>query len=290
MAILPKLKRRFVLAEADFHSGHKLGLCNPATKVRDADTGTAQPLELGVFQKQLWQTRQGYLKNAFDIVGMRDCTYMMVGDIAHGNGHVEQLMGTRVSDQYTIARYNVLPIIERRNVRTVRLMSGTGVHSFGEGTAEIVVAERLQEQFPRKDISVVAHGRFRIGGVEFDVAHHGPGRGSRWWLEGNTARYHLRDRMLKDLAARMEPAHVYLYGHHHVDVCEMIRFAWCGKIYRSYLVVLPSWCGLGEYARKITRSEPFVENGLYLFEVNDGRVIVYDEFVARFDTRVKETL
>lgn len=291
MATKP-IQRRFALAEADLHSFHKLGLCNPDTLVMDADTGTEQPLGIGLgeFQRYMWERRQEYINNAFDIIGARPCAYLMVGDVTHGNGHSEQLMGSRISDQYAVAHYNLLPIVERRNVRQVRLMTGTGVHSFGEGTSEIVVAARLREKFKRKDISVVGHGRFDIGGAIFDVAHHGPGRGSRWWLEGNTARYHLRDRMTRDLSMGKRPAHVYLYGHHHVDVCEMVRIPWQGETYRSYIVVLPSWCGLGEYARKVTRSAPVIENGLYLFEIVDGRVIVYDEFVSRFDVRIEETL
>ncbi len=290
MAILPQLKKRYVLAEADTHSGHKLGLCNPLTKVLDADTGTAQLLELGIFQQYLWQERTKYIKNAFDIIRSHPCTYILNGDVTHGNGHTEQLMGSLISYQFTIAHYNLLPIIERRNVRTIRLMSGTGVHSFGEGTAEITVAERLQADFKRKDIGVLAHGRLEIGGGIFDVSHHGPSGGSRWWLEGNTARYHLRDRMMRDLSIGLEPAHVYLYAHYHTDIHEVLRIVWNGRVYRSHLVVLPSWCGLGEYARKVTKSTPIIENGLYLFEINDGRVTVYDEFVSRFDTRVEQTL
>ena len=292
MAILPQLKKRFVLAEADPHSGHILGLCNPKTKVLDADTGTAQPLDakLGEFQQYLWQERTRYIKNAFDIIRSHPCTYILNGDVTHGNGHPEQIMSTRISDQYAIAHYNLLPIIERRNVKMIRLMSGTGIHSFGEGTSEITVAERLQADYKHKDIGVVAHGRLKIGGAIFDVAHHGPGRGSRWWLEGNTARYHLRDRMVRDLSIGLEPADVYLYAHFHVDVCEVVRMPWQGKTYKSHVIVLPSWCGLGEYARKVTKSAPIIENGLYLFEINDGRVTVYDEFVSRFDTRVEQTL
>ena len=101
--------------------------------------------------------------------------------------------------------------------------------------------DRLTESHPKLDIGIAHHGRFAVDGVTFDLAHHGPSSGSRWWLRGNTARYYLRDRMLDDMALGKPPADVYLRGHYHVNIWETLRVEWQGEMITSHLVVLPSW-------------------------------------------------
>ena len=148
----------------------------------------------------------------------------------------------------------------------------------------------LADKYPRVDIGVAHHSRYTIGGVIFDMAHHGPSSGSRWWLRGNTARYYLRDRMLDDMALGKRPADVYLRGHYHVNLWETLRVEWCGQLVESHIIVLPSWCGLGDYARKITRSEPTITNGLYAFECRGGAVTRIVPMVATLDLRTEEEL
>lgn len=285
-----RLKRRWVLAESDPHAGHKLGLCNPDAQIMDPDQGVRVTPTLTEFQKYIWDLRQEYLNNVWELTGHAPVVYFMDGDVTHGNGHMDQLMSTRQADQRTIAKANMAPILERRSVKTARLLTGTGVHVFGEGSSEIELADALADKYARVDIGVAHHSRANIDGVVFDVAHHGPSGGSRAWLEGNIATYYLRDRMLKDLALGKRPASVYLRGHYHVNRWVTLRMDWQGECIESHLVVLPSWCGLGDYARKITRSSPTVVNGLYAFELRDGAVTRIVPFVQTLDLRLEEEL
>lgn len=284
-----KQNSRWVLAEADWHSGHKLGLCNPEAQILDPDQGRHVSPTLTEFQRYTWDLRQSYLNSFFEMAGRSDVICFLAGDLTHGNGHMDQLMGTRQADQRSIARANVEPILGHRNVKALRALTGTAVHVFGEGSSEIELVDRLAEVYPKKDIGIAHHARTSVNGVTFDVAHHGPSGGSRAWLKGNTARYYLRDRMWRDLSLGKRPANVYLRGHFHVNVWETLRMDWHGETITSHLVVLPSWCGLGDYARKITRSDPAITNGLYAFEVRpDGLRVV--PMVQALDLRIEEEL
>jgi len=284
-------QRHWGLAESDWHSGHRLGLCNPDAQILDPDQGIRVPPVLTEFQKYIWELRTEYLNTVWEMTGSSPVVYFLAGDVTHGQDHGEQLMGSRQADQRTIAKANAAPILERRNVRSARIASGTGVHAFGEGSSEIDLAEALADKWPRKDIGVAHHARANIAGTEavFDVTHHGPSEGSRWWLKGNNALWYLKDRMLRDLALGKRPAHVYLRGHYHCNVWVTYRMEWCGEMIESHLVVIPSWCGLGDFARKVTQSEPTITNGLYLFGLKGGAVTVHP-MTNTMDLRMEEEL
>ena len=286
-----RLQRRWVLAESDPHAGHKLGLCNPDALILEPDNkqGIRVKPTLTEFQTYIWDLRQEYLNNVWTMTGYSPVVYFMAGDATHGKDHGEQLMASRQADQRAIAKANAAPVLEQRNVKTARLITGTGVHVFGEGSSEIDLCESLADKWPKKDIGVVHHGRPLIDGVRFDLAHRGPSGGSRWWLRGNTARYYLRDRMLDDMALGKRPADVYLRGHYHVNIWETLRMEWRGEMIESHLILLPSWCGLGDYARGITGSTPKITNGLYLFELRGGAVTVHP-MTRTMDLRMEEEL
>jgi hypothetical protein len=124
--------------------------------------------------------------------------------------------------------------------------------------------------------------------VVLDVAHHGPHPGTRDWLFGNVATLYLRDRIYRDRALGQEPASVYLSGHYHHWVHVTLYQTWQGEDRRYDLVVLPSFCGLGEYARKATRSDPSLTTGLGLFEVIDGRLADIRPVTQVWDLRTCE--
>ena len=65
-----------------------------------------------------------------------------------------------------------------------------------------------------------------------------------------------------------------------------------GSYVESHLIVLPSWCGMTEFARQSTKSEYELTNGLVLFEIIPGDQIPVrvHPFVKTLDLRTKETL
>ncbi len=95
--------------------------------------------------------------------------------------------------------------------------------------------------------------------------------------------------MVKDLSGKLNPAHVYLRGHYHVYIREFLEMPWQGTLLESWLVVCPSWAGPTTYARKVTKSTPFVDNGLILLESQGDSVRVH-RMVEPFDLRTTEAI
>ena len=282
---------RFVVAaESDPHAGHKLGLCNPATLLLTNKKEVYGP-NLVDFQHYLWKKRTEELAWVSDFAAGDPIIHIHGGDITHGTRFPTQLMESRMSDQPMIAFHNMIPVYELPNVIAGRIIIGTGLHVFGEGSSEILVAEMLRAKFPEIDIWPIAHSLVTIGStnVTFDVAHHGPGAGIRQWTRGNVAMNYLKSRMWQDFKNGRKPAKVYLRGHYHTLVFVTNRERFDGVWYESHLVVMPSWCGMTEFARKATQSDYEVVNGLVAFEVTSDEVGVYPRDTP-LDLRTEETI
>jgi hypothetical protein len=277
---------------SDSHAGHRLGLCNPETDLYDTDQygniiKQYRP-DLTAFQEYLW----------FD-VHLPACEWlkkqkgqmvvMHMGDMTHGDGHIEELMGSRMHNQIRIATANLAPIINPK-LKAFRVALGTGMHEFGEGSAALLVIDQLQAEYRNIDCRAMYHGLAEIAGVGIDYAHHGPGAGLRTWLRGNVAQIYLRDLMLEELQQGNIPPQLVLRGHVHeyVNVMQMC-LALDGEIW-SRLVVVPSMCGLGDYGRKATRSEFILRNGHIVFIIENGRIVDVYPMIKTLDLRTKEVI
>lgn len=287
-------KRRRVLAcEADEHAGHKLGLMNPETVlIEEAEDGTLTPYtpELTMVQEWLWKLRQNNLERLAEIAGRDEVVYIHAGDITHGLKYPQHLVSNRMSDQILMAVANVRPVLGTKRVRTVRLIKGTGVHVFGEGSSEILVADRLRAEFPALNVAAVYHGDADVDGMKVDYTHHGPGPGSREWLRGNVARFYLRDLMMRRLMAGKVPPRLVVRAHYHALVTEELTIRVGGCAFTSELVVLPSMCGMGEHARKATRSFDEITCGMVVYEVVEGTLRQRHELTETLDIKTQEVL
>ena len=286
----PRAQRRIAAILADTHGGHVLGLLNPATLlVREADDGqaelwTPEPTET---QRQLTRCLNKFTQEMVEFVGGDEVLVIHDGDATQGDVFNHTIPDTTLEDQRTIAYYNLLPLVQLPTCRAARLITGTGIHV--PEAAEARIAAKLAEA-TGKDIQAVHHERLSISGVVFDISHHGPPPGSRDWLFGNVATLYLRDRVDRDRRLGKEPADVYVRGHDHRWVEITINEEWEG-VYRTYrLVVLPSLCGLGEYARKVTRSEPSLDVGMGLFEIVGGKLVDVKPLKETWDLRTEEVL
>ena len=267
-----------------------MGLLNPDTvlvgETDDGDIYEWSP-DLTETQKYLWQL---YQQNIEEICAFADGDELIVfhdGDLTQGDRFGNLIPDTTREDQRTIGYFNLLPLLSLSNVRVARLVTGTQVHV--PECAEARVAYRLQKD-TGKDVQAFHHGRVRVSGVPFDVAHHGPYPGSRDWLKGNVALYYLKDRVYEDRRLGVEPARVYMRGHFHEYVSVPLEDRWCGKRYQYDLTILPSYSGMNRHARKVTRSDPSLTNGLVCYEIVDGRLANIEPFVTTVDLRTEENI
>lgn len=277
----------------DTHCGLRFGLIMPETELHEeGPEGQLIPYkpELTATQKFLLALYEDQIQAVADLTAGEPVVLLHGGDICHGDRHPAQLMSTRLSDQVFIAadvlrRWRAVP-----GLRAVRICLGTEAHNSGEGSLEHLVAEQVQDVLP--DVQIASHWELEIGGVTFDVAHHGPGVGSRYWLDGNTLLWYLRDLVLRDAMEMGEqPPDVVLRFHFHSYARATHHYTYHQEMRMVRGFVHPALCGMNYYAQKATRSRATSHVGLLLFHVSDGQVIeVIDRMVVRLDRRTREVI
>lgn len=273
----------------DTHGGFKLALMNPEVVLYDEDEeGNPVPYtpKPTASQEYLWSL---YLEHIREVKKLADGSPIVVihdGDLAQGGKHKTLLVSDRMADQMRIGAWNLKPWLELKNLVAMRIAVGTEAHNFGMGSAEIMVQELLQAQYPKSDIKVCYHGLLTVGGVNIDFAHHGPHPGSRSWLKGNIVRFYLRDLMTREILAGNKPPDLVMRAHRHEYIHETLN---CGK-YFSRICLGPSYSMLGDYAVMATQSAHEITNGLVAWEIKDGRLREPYKFMKTRDVRTKEEL
>ena len=291
-----KYKRTIAALMSDSHAGHELGLLHPETEF-ELDDGHKFFPTLNPVQKHLWS--EVYVPGVDDIVRLADGDEIILfhlGDISQGGTHIVEASYGGIAYQTDIALNNFRPWFEhpqvkkKKNVKKLRIAKGTPEHNFGKGSAEILSKRLLKGIYPHVDVNALYHGLASLSGITIDYAHHGPSQSVRKWLEGNLARYYLRDIMMKEILAKREPPSLVLRGHYHSYVKETLWIGGESEDYESTLIVVPSLCMIDEYARKITRSNYQITNGMVAVEIIDGQIYKTYKFAETIDIRTKEQL
>ena len=241
--------------------------------MRDDDRGEYSPtLTLG--QRWLWDCYEADVLAVMEIADGDPVDVIHIGDIAQGIRFIDGLSQSRFVDQLAIAAANGKPWWMFENVNSVTIVSGTGVHEGGEGSAGQLVATLWQADF-------VDHALLDIDGLALDVAHHGPGTGIRQWTSGNVARFYLRDRLMRD----DPPARVYLRAHRHDYIRETVYVPATADILVSPAYQLPS-----PYVRQVAQSPSAAICGMVALEIDDGRLVDVWPLLHRVDLRKRVTL
>jgi hypothetical protein len=295
MQLFNKRERKILLHISDPHTAHQLGLLNPESKIykqtpKGLDLVSVNSNEVNEHLWSLWVDK--ILPEVVKFSGGDDIIAFITGDIVAGNKHTTEVITQLVSDQLILAKDVFKPLYALDNLRAVRFASGTPAHTFGNGSSEIMVADKLKDVYPHKDTGVVFHGlaEIRGTGIKIDYAHRGPYTGSRNWLRGNVARLYLQSLMQDEIDAGHEPPDLVLRGHFHTPVEESYTKRCNGHKYRSQIVVAPSMCILDDYARGTTQSTFKVTNGVFCFEIIDGVLGLPHEISETLDLRTKEEL
>ena len=287
------MPKSYLAIETDTHGGHRQGLLNPDTVIAEEDEfGDIQEFKpnLTSTQKYLWELREANIATLIEKAAGARIDYLHAGDQTQGDRYKSELVSTAMSAQITIALENMAPILSLDNLECARFVKGTASHEYGEGSSGNLLQTMYSQKYRDKNIKHVWHGLVEINGVLIDLAHHGPFPGSRNWLKGNVARYYLRDKMYADLLAHRDPPSLYIRGHYHEEVWETLRMKTNGKWHESTLIVVPSMCGMGVYARQATRSSHKISNGMVIVELDEGRILDMDWRIQTLDVRTKEVL
>jgi hypothetical protein len=114
--------------------------------------------------------------------------------------------------------------------------------------------------------------------------------GSREWLKGNIARFYLRDLMLAELKLGNTPPKLVLRAHVHDYTVETLVELWGEREVTSKLYLLPSFCGVSDYVRKMSQSKFIVRNGMIAFEIIDGVICRVYPLIKAKDLRTHERI
>jgi len=286
---MPKAEQVTLALMADAHCGHRLGLLNPETVLTSSDgpwtPGTTKT------QDRLWEKVEGLRLKTEKKAGKRGRVVVAhVGDLAQGNAFPHSLVSVEPKDQVEIAAAALRPWLRMRCVSTLRIIVGTDAHTMGEGSMEVLAAQKLATEFPDKSVEVRWHLRATVAGVLVDVAHRGPVAGSRMHLRGNVARFYLRDRMERDFRRYGKVARLYVRAHVHDHLYIEDDLEGVPGGCRAGLVLVPSLCGLSDYARGASLSAPELVVGMVFADLRGGEVLVVRPEVDVLDLRTVEEL
>lgn len=288
------MSRTILAVCSDLHGGHRHGLLNPETVLHeyDEDGNIVEDYHppLNPVQKYLWKQYTGWIGEIGELAGKSRVIVSLNGDMTAGDKHKDMLVSDRLSDQMTIARWNVQPWFGLKTMKTLRITKGTGAHTFGEGSSELIMGELVSAHHPKVDVRVLDHGLPDIDGMTLDISHHGPPPGSRNWLTGNEARYYLRSLMMDELSAGNVPPRLVFRGHYHRYIQETITLEWGGKFNTSTIIITPSFTFPNGYTRQAVRSPARVTHGMVVCEIVDGKLLEVKPLMKTLDIRTKEVL
>lgn len=285
-----KYRRTIIAAFGDTHGGNNLGLLNPETVLEDGHGKKYSP-KPNETQRYIYELYKENVKQVFDLADGDDVVALHLGDSTQGIKYLNGVDKTSIGDQIVIAEYNMHPWYDgHKNLKAVRLVAGTSSHVFGDSTSERTVDRLLQCKYSSVDTRAVIHAYTEVAGITLDLAHHGPSAGKRFWLKGNNARLYLQDYMLTELSFGRTPAHIVFRGHYHSYLREFYERTFGGKTYGSWIITLPSYCGIGEFAVQVSESSFMLTNGMVACEVINGQLHQTLFFGQTIDTRTREKI
>ncbi|MBT7991047.1 MAG: hypothetical protein HN769_14355 [Anaerolineae bacterium] len=295
---MAKYKRKIIAVRGDTHSGNAGGLVNPTTEIPEIDldesgrrviAGYRNP-ELRPVQKRIWRWHEEARREIKKLAGKDEISLLDLGDLTQGNIFRDDLAEASMNAQVILSRSTLLPWLEMKNLKKLRMTKGTGVHVWGEGSTETLLSAWLQDEYHKKDIKISDHWLLDVDGYKIDAAHHGPGPGTRNWTHGNAFSLYLKSELRNALDRSETPPNMVLRGHTHVFTYGFARHQIDATIYKTEGYITPPMCFIGSHARKVTRSTARMSIGMLALEIVDGKLLAMHPFLNNIDLRTEEIL
>jgi hypothetical protein len=282
-------KRLVVAAIGDLHANSKLAIMRPGIELPPFDTMSdvyiPQATEI---QRWEYDEFQKHKQGLIDLADKSEIFFIVGGDITHGKRYPnKERVSVRAFDDFAIAADILGELAVLKNVKQMRIVKGTGSHVYSHGTSELIVARILNAQH-KVDARVAYHYSINIRGVEFDIAHHGPGPGIRNWLKGNVLRLYVRSIVMGAVMARDTVPDVLLRWHYHQYIPETHEFRPDGMTYKTLARICPSYAYVDEHARQTVKSPSKLTVGMLAFEIENKKVVKDHEFLSDIDLRRRE--
>jgi hypothetical protein len=292
-------QRIIVAVETDKHGNHVLGLANPATLFERTHRKTGEkyyePIHLNELQRELWKYRGADIAAVKKLVGGDQLIVVDLGDQLGGQHRPKEWVSTSLADQLAIGKANWDTWYQGEKVPdAVRMATGTASHDLGEGSGAQLMAAYLREKY-QADAQAAYHHELRVGGLRIDIAHHGPGAGSRDWLKGNVLQLYTQSLMMEILNHKAEPPDIVLRGHYHTHVRRIVALDRDGDEYTTHARIVPPYCFLDDYATQAAQSPTYVTIGMLAIEIIPGPLghkpaFEFHRFTRTLDFRTSEEM
>jgi hypothetical protein len=252
---------------SDLHSGLRLSLLNPATRLLDANGQTWTP-ELTKTQRYLWSLYMQHRDQVRELARNRRLLLFLLGDLTQGLRHWSGVWGTTLYDHVVGALAVLEPWLELEPA-AIRLVEGTEVHT-ENGATELLIARELSRLLPHCDVQIAQHYKTHVGSMVLDYAHHGPGVGRYQWTRGNVASSYLKAILLGEIIDGDEPPRLVVRAHVHDSVRRTERLETKRGTFEADIAICPGYCGINPHARKTMRSPLTQTHGMIAAVVDDA--------------------
>jgi hypothetical protein len=86
------------------------------------------------------------------------------------------------------------------------------------------------------------------------------------------------------------PPDLIIRGHFHEYIEEYYVKKFMGQRYKVEMCIVPSYCGIDDHARQITKSKYVLEHGMVAYEIVDGKILDTVPLMNTIDIRTKEII
>jgi hypothetical protein len=262
---------------------------NPDAQIWDSSVNPPELVQVrqpNSWQEAMWEDYNWCIEETKRLADGDDVVPYHDGDITQGSKYPVHLVAHGIKNQAMIAHWNMMPWLEQiPQIEKFNFIAGTPSHIGFEGTALLHVYEAMVSDYPDVKFGLSHHALHNLGTDLLDIAHHGPAKGTRKWLEGNQLRYYMKDIFLSAMVSGRQPPRIIIRAHFHTPDEETITEKVGDKFYKVTGIMLPSFSGINGYARQITKSVSHVTNGICCLEIIDGELKDTHWFTKTRDVR-----
>ena len=259
--------KHIVVCVGDTHCGSTVGLCPPEGLELD-DGGLYQPNKSQHWLWDNWEKAWGVIKSVKRKNRQAQLHLVLNGDLIDGDHHRTTQIASGLTGIHVHCAIESLRVPLALKPKSIHILRGTPSHVGRAGGSEESIARALRgEGWPviedpdtGNESSYVR--TLQVGGVRFDVKHHGR-MGRRAHTKGPYMRWYAQDIFFNHLMDGDTPPDVAIRSHYH-------QFADSGHIHKvaTRAVALPAWQLATEYVHRV--AESLADIGLVWFEVEDG--------------------
>ena len=238
------MKCYFVIS--DQHTGHKQGLVNPDSKLKED-----VPIPLYPIPRVLWEITEEARLWTMQHYHKAHKWLIHLGETTQGNQHTDDLLTADMSLQFKWAAEVLYPFLNLKGMVGARFLQATSWHEYGDGSSSKLMVETLKYKYPKLDIRQMNQARTLVGNTLFEWTHHGSGTSKRKYMEGNSAFLDAKDRLILHMIEDERCPDVTFTAHTHKPSKATASMLKDGEYLENTQIITPPMCGPGSFSRKV---------------------------------------